>query len=67
MRNKATMTLSFSAETKSRLRTYAEQRHTTVSQAITDWIWAQPIQESPIPGQAQKATEIKKITGVEKK
>lgn len=67
MRNKATMTLSFSEETKSRLRTYAEQRHTTVSQAITDWIWAQPIQESPIPGQQEQGTGIKKETGMEEK
>lgn len=46
MRKKETMTLSFSTETKERLRTYAEQNHTTVSQAITDWIWAQPIKNN---------------------
>lgn len=45
MRIKSTMTLSFSHETKARLKAYAEQRHTTVSQAITDWIWAQPVKE----------------------
>lgn len=67
MRYKETMTLSFSAETKSRLRAYAEQKHTTVSQAITDWIWSQPVQQAPAPGQAQEATGIKENTGVEEK
>ena len=42
---KVTMNMSFSVETKDRLKAYAEQRHTTVSQAITDWIWAQPVKE----------------------
>lgn len=67
MRKKETMTLSFSAETKDRLRTYAEQNHTTVSQAITDWIWAQPVRQAPIPEQQEQKTEIKKNTGVEEK
>lgn len=38
--NKTTMTLSFSQDTKERLKTYAEERHTTVSQLITQWIWS---------------------------
>ena len=45
-RRKECMTLSFSAETKERLRIFAEQNHKTVSQAITDWIWSQKIRET---------------------
>ncbi len=67
MRYKETMTLSFSAETKNRLRAYAEQNHTTVSQAITDWIWAQPVQQAPADTQDNQQTGIKKDTGVEEK
>lgn len=67
MRNKATMTLSFSEETKSRLRAYAEQNHTTVSQAITDWIWSQDVQQPPTSGTQNQNTEMKKNTGVEEK
>lgn len=43
MRKKDIMTISVSAETKARLKAYAEQKHTNVSQAVTDWIWAQPV------------------------
>lgn len=40
---KAPMNLYFSIDTRARLRQYAENHHTTVSQAITDWIWEQEV------------------------
>lgn len=57
MRTKEAMTLSFSAETKARLKNYAEQNHKTVSQAITDWIWAQPIKQISVSVQEQENVE----------
>ena len=67
MRRKSGMTLSFSTETKIRLRAYAEQNHTTVSQAITNWIWAQPVQQASPTRQQEQDAEIKKDMGVEEK
>lgn len=46
MKTRAPMTLSFTTDTKERLKAYAEQTHRTVSQAITDWIWAQPVRQA---------------------
>ena len=34
------MTLTFTQDTKDRLREYADEHRTSVSQAITNWIWA---------------------------
>lgn len=45
MRNREMMTVSLSPDTKKRLRAYADQTHRSISQAITDWIWAQPVKE----------------------
>lgn len=57
-RIKQSMTLSFSAETKERLRLFAEQNHKTVSQAITDWIWSQKVRDPESPnGHMLKNTE----------
>lgn len=39
----ATLFLSLDPETKERLRAYADQNHTSISQAVTDWIWKQPV------------------------
>lgn len=49
MGNKTTfnMTITVSPETKARLKAWAKQTHTTVSGAITQWIWAQPVQDAP--------------------
>lgn len=45
-KNTTMMTLSFTPDTKARLKAYAKQNHTTVSAAITQWIWAQPVQDA---------------------
>lgn len=41
---KEQMTLSFTQDTKDRLRAYAEENHTNVSQLITQWIWSIQLQ-----------------------
>lgn len=46
MRNKVPVNLSVSPDTKERLKVIAEQKHTTVSQLVTDWVWAQPVKET---------------------
>lgn len=55
MRNREMMTISLSPDTKKRLKAYAEQTRRSVSQAITDWIWAQPVKEDD-PG-AKEASD----------
>lgn len=57
MRNREMMTISLSPDTKKRLRAYAEQTRRSVSQAITDWIWAQPIKEDGTEAEAKEATD----------
>ena len=37
--SKVRVNISLSPETHQRLKDYASSKHTTVSQAITDWIW----------------------------
>lgn len=61
---KVPMNLYFSTDTIERLRKYAENHHTTVSQAITDWIWEQEISTSDfqINDSGEKMNESKKIT-----
>lgn len=62
-RNKEMMTISLTPDTKERLKQYAAQNHKSASQAITDWIWSQPIQLPP----EIETTEIKENTEVEEK
>ena len=52
---RAPMTISLDPETNDRLRRYARQRHSTVSQIITDWIWMEPVKYEPAPAKAAKA------------
>ena len=52
---RAPMTISLDPETNDRLRRYARQRHSTVSQIITDWIWMEPVKDEPAPAKAAKA------------
>ena len=46
---RVTTTLSLDPETNQRLRAYARQKHTTISGAITAWIWDQKVKEEPAP------------------
>lgn len=55
MADKNRMSLSFDQATKDRLRAYAEARHTSVTQAITDWIWRQPVKPPPVDGEQEES------------
>jgi len=48
---KKSMNIYISADTIERLRQYAADHHTTVSQAVTDWIWKQKVSEGQVKGQ----------------
>lgn len=37
---RAPVTVSLDADTRRQLQLYAHHRHTSVSQAITDWVWS---------------------------
>ena len=37
--------LSLDADTCERLEKYAKENHTSVSQAVTDWIWKQEVSD----------------------
>lgn len=52
--NREMMTISLSPDTKQRLKAYAKQNRKSVSQAITDWIWHQPVQEEPPDPEVEK-------------
>ena len=54
---RVTTTLSLDPETNRRLRAYVRQKHTTISGAITAWIWDQKVKEEPAPADAAKAGE----------
>lgn len=41
----ANIRLSMDPATKARLQEYAVQRHTSVSQLVTDWIWSVSVNE----------------------
>ena len=49
---KEQMTLSFTQDTKDRLREYAEEKHTNVSQLITQWIWSVELKSEKKDGEA---------------
>ena len=46
MRTRCKLNLSVDDETRDRLQQYAYDHHTTISQAITDWIWSQKVSDS---------------------
>lgn len=48
---KTKVNLSLDADTAERLKQYAWENHKTVSQAVTDLIWAQKVQYAQIRGQ----------------
>ena len=43
---RASIMLTMEPETKQRLKKLAEQRHTSISQMITDWAWKQRLAPS---------------------
>lgn len=48
---KVKLNLSLEPDTKERLEDYAAEKHTTISQLITDWIWSQKVKGGQIKGQ----------------
>ena len=45
------VSISLSEDTAERLKQYAFEHHTSVSQAITDWIWHAKVENGQIRGQ----------------
>lgn len=50
-KNRVLVQISVTPDTKERLKQYAYEHHTNVSQAITDLIWGQKITNEQIRGQ----------------
>ena len=48
---KKRVNISLSEDTLERLKQYAWEHHTNVSQAITDWIWSEKVKNFQIRGQ----------------
>lgn len=48
---KIRVNISIDENTHERLKQYAFEHHTTVSQAVTDWIWSQKIKNENVRGQ----------------
>ncbi|MBQ6450725.1 MAG: hypothetical protein IJJ29_02245 [Solobacterium sp.] len=48
---KQRVNISVTEDTAERLKQYAWEHHTTVSQAITDWIWSAKVKNEQIRGQ----------------
>lgn len=44
---KVRMNISVDESTAERLKQYAKDKHSTVSQIVTDFIWKQKVSESP--------------------
>lgn len=51
MMSKVRVNISLSADTVERLKQFAYENHTTVSQAITDWTWKAKVKNEQIRGQ----------------
>lgn len=49
---KVHVNLSLSEDTAERLRQYAWENHTSVSQAVTDWVWNTKVKYEQIRGQS---------------
>lgn len=45
------MNISVTPDTAERLKQYAWEHHSTVSQAVTDWIWNAKVKHEQIRGQ----------------
>ena len=48
---KKKVNLSLTPDTAERLKQYAFENHTTVSQSVTDWIWKAKIKNEQVRGQ----------------
>ena len=48
---KVKLNLSLEPDTKERLEDYAAEKHTTISQLVTDWIWSQKVKGGQIKDQ----------------
>ncbi len=48
---KQRINISLSEDTVQRLKQYAWENHTSVSQAITDWIWSAKVKNEQVRGQ----------------
>lgn len=55
-RNVIRMSISLEPDTAERLKQYAEDNHTTVSNAIRQWIWTQEVSNPQIRGQMKLET-----------
>lgn len=55
---KKRINISVSLDTEKRLKQYALENHTTVSQAVTDWIWSVDV-NSNLENKVQKDNEEK--------
>lgn len=53
---KVHLNLSVTPDTAERLRLYAWENHTSISQAITDWIWTAKVKGSQVRGQLSMST-----------
>lgn len=57
--------MSLTLDTADRLYKYVVEHHTTIAQAVTDWIWAQPVTEPATPSQmSQEQNTMNKSTVV---
>lgn len=48
---KQRVNISVTTDTAERLKQYAWEHHSTVSQAVTDWIWSAKVKNEQIRGQ----------------
>lgn len=47
---KERLNITVTSDIKERLRQYAFENHTFISQAVTDWVWSQKIKNGQIRG-----------------
>lgn len=57
---KVKINISVDPDTAERIKQYAFENHKTVSQAVTDWIWAQKVKGENLRGQLSLPTESKR-------
>lgn len=48
---KERLNITVTSDTKERLKQYVSEHHTSISQAIMDWIWSQKVKNEQIRGQ----------------